>query len=247
MIEFTTEKFSGPLGLLLSLIESEEMDITEISLAKIADEYVNYIRSAVDDINPEELADFLVVAAKLLYLKSKALLPYLYSAEEDEELDDLERQLRMYKEFVAASEKIKHIIARRHWLFLPPLTKNRRAQFNLPVFSAPAKLTAELLRDKYLLLLDNLANQLKRLQEEKLPEETLEAKISLDDQIFLIRKMLLDKIKINFSKFLAAATSKTEIIVNFLAILELAKQQELFFEQTELFSEIHISLVNKEN
>jgi len=247
MIEFTTEKFSGPLGLLLSLIESEEMDITEISLAKIADEYVNYIRSAVDNINPEEMADFLVVAAKLLFIKSKALLPYLYSGEADEEMDDLERQLKMYKEFVAASEKIKRIIAAKHWLFLPPLTKNRRAQFNLPVFSPPAKLTAELLRAKYLLLLENLTDQLKRLKEEKLPEETLEAKISIDDKILSIRKMLIDKIKINFSKFLAAATTRTEVIVNFLAVLELAKQQELFFEQTELFSEIHISLVNKEN
>ncbi|MFA7088208.1 MAG: segregation/condensation protein A, partial [Patescibacteria group bacterium] len=71
MMEITTEKFSGPFGLLLTLIESEEMDITEVSLAKIADEYVNYIRAA-QDINPEEMADFLVIAAKLLFIKSKA-------------------------------------------------------------------------------------------------------------------------------------------------------------------------------
>ena len=240
MIEFTTEKFSGPLGLLLSLIESEEMDITEVSLAKIADEYVTYIRAA-KDIDPEELADFLVVAAKLLFIKSKALLPYLYTGEEEEEINDLEKQLKMYKEFVAASQKIKEIIAGRHWLFLPPLTKNRRSQFNLPVFSAPAKLTAEVLRDRYLALLDNLERQLQKAKEEKLPEETLEAKISIDDQIISIKKMLLDKIRVNFSKLLAAAGTKTEIIVNFLAVLELAKQKELIFEQSELFSDIHIS------
>lgn len=236
MIEFTTEKFSGPLGLLLSLIESEEMDITEISLAKIADEYINYIRS-LQDLDPEELADFLVIAAKLLFIKSKALLPYLYSAEEEEEINDLERQLRMYKEFVDASRKIKETVATKQWLFLPPLTKSRRAQFNLPVFSAPAKITAEILRDQFVKVLAALAER----AEEKLPETSLEPKISLDEKIFLIKKMLLDKIKVNFSRLLAAASTKTEVIVSFLAVLELAKQKELIFEQTELFSEIHIS------
>jgi len=236
MMEFTTEKFSGPLGLLLSLIESEEMDITEINLAKIADEYVNYVRSA-SNIEPEELADFLVVAAKLLFIKSKALLPYLYTAEEDEEIDDLERQLRMYKEFVSASLKIKELAESKHFLFLPPLLKNRRAQFNLPVFNAPLKVTKEVLVEVFARILMNLEKQ----QEEKLPEEKLEPKISIDEKILLIKNMLLDKLRVNFSKLLAAASTKTEIIVSFLAVLELAKQKELFFEQEELFSEIHLS------
>ncbi len=238
MIEFTTEKFSGPLGLLLSLIESEEMDITEVNLAKIADEYVNYIRGAID-INPEEMADFLVVAAKLLFIKSKALLPYLYTAEEEEEIDDLEKQLRMYKEFVEASKKIKELIEQKHFLFLPPLIKNRRHQFNLPVFSPPTKLTPDILRD----VLIRIITLLEKKQEEKLPEEILEPKINLEERIAWIKKMLLDKIRINFSKLLQSAQTKTEIVVNFLAILELAKQKELIFEQAELFSEIHLSRI----
>lgn len=242
MMDVTTEKFSGPFALLLSLIESEEMDITEIALAKIADDYVNYIRAA-RDIDPEEMADFLVIAAKLLFIKSKALLPYLYSAEEDEEINELERQLRMYKEFVEASRKIKEIIAGENFLFLPPITsgKHRRAQFNLPVFSPPAKITAVILRDKFLAVLAGWEAQLLREKEEKLAEMTLEPKISIDEKIFFIKKMLLDKIRVNFSKLLAAAGTKTEVIVSFLAVLELAKQKELIFEQTELFSEIHIS------
>lgn len=238
MIEFTTEKFSGPLGLLLTMIEGEEMDITEISLSKIADEYVEYIRQA-KDIDPEEMADFLVVAAKLLFIKSKALLPYLYTAEEEEEIDDLERQLKMYKEFVNASQKIKDKIAAKNWLYLPPFTKakNRRNQFSLPVFSAPAKLSPPLLHAQFLTILANLEKQV----EEKLPEAKLEPKISIDDKILDIKKMLVAKIRINFSKLLAAATTKTEVIVSFLAVLELAKQKELVFDQEELFSEIHIA------
>jgi len=247
MLDVTTEKFSGPLGLLLSLIESEEMDITEIALAKIADDYVNYIRAA-KNIDPEEMADFLVIAAKLLFIKSKALLPYLYSAAEEEEINDLERQLRMYKEFVEASRKIKEIIAAENFLFLPPLTsgKNRRAQFNLPVFSPPTKLNAAILRDKFFAILAGWEAQLLREKEEKLAEMTLEPKISIDEKIALIRQMLLDKIKVNFSRLLAAATTKTEVIVSFLAILELAKQKELFFEQAELFSEINITRLTRQ-
>jgi len=236
MMDFTTEKFSGPLGLLLSLIESEEMDITEVNLAKIADEYVNYVRGA-KDIDAEEMADFLVLAAKLLFIKSKALLPYLYTAEDEAEVDDLEKQLRMYKEFVGASQKIKEIIAGKHFLFLPPLIKNRRQQFNLPVFTAPLKVNPQILHEVFLRVLLNLEKQ----QEEKLPESTLEPKINIEDRISLIKKMLLDKLRINFSKLLSGAQTKTEVIVSFLAVLELAKQKELFFEQEELFSEIYIT------
>lgn len=235
-MEFTTEKFSGPLGLLLTLIESEDLDITEVNLAKIADEYVNYVRGA-ENIEPEELADFLLVAAKLLFIKSKALLPYLYTAEEEEEINDLERQLRMYKEFVTASLKIKELAENKHFLFLPPLIKNRRAQFNLPIFNAPVKVSQEVLAEVFARIITNLEKQ----KEERLPEERLEPKINIEEKIFLIKKMLLDKIRVNFSKLLAAATTKTEIIVSFLAVLELAKQKELFFEQEELFSEIHLS------
>jgi segregation and condensation protein A len=236
MIEFTTEKFSGPLGLLLQLIEGEELDITEINLAKIADQYVLHLRS-IQDTDADEMADFLVIAAKLLFIKSKALLPYLYTEEDEKEIDDLEKQLKMYKEFISASQKVKEIIANDSYLFLPPLLKNRRSQFNLPVFSAPKKISTDILYTTFINILENL----KQSQEEKLEEHTLEPKINIEEKIFLIRKLLFDKIRVNFSKILAKAENKTEVIVSFLAVLELAKQKELVFEQDELFSEIHIS------
>jgi|SRR5680860_1593 len=236
MIEFTQEKFSGPLGLLLSLIESEEMDITEINLAKIADEYVLYIRSLAD-INPEELADFLVVAAKLLFIKSKALLPYLYADSEEDDSSDLEKQLRMYKEFIEASKQIKTIIESENFLFVPPLVKSRRLSSKLPAFSPPHKVTTPVLHEQFQKILANLAKR----AEQKLPEQSLEPKMNIEEKIALIREMLISKIKINFSKLLASAENKTEMIVSFLAVLELAKQRELIFYQDELFSEIHIS------
>jgi segregation and condensation protein A len=144
---------------------------------------------------------------------------------------------------VTASGKIKEQIAKKSFLFLPPLIKNRRGQFNLPVFSPPAKLTIGLLHEQ----LGRIIEGLKKQQEAKLPEARLEPKISIEEKISLIKKLLLDKIRVNFSKFLATAKSKTEVIVSFLAVLELAKQKELYFDQAELFSEIHISRLPHQN
>ena len=235
MTEFKTEQFSGPLGLLLSMIESEEMDITQINLAKIADEYVAYVKSA-SNIEPEELADFLVVAAKMLYIKSKALLPYLYTEEEEDDSGDLERQLKMYKEFIAASQKIKDIIAQENFLFIPPVTKSRRVQSSEPVFSPPPKATPASLAEQ----MKRIIAELTKKQEKKLPEERLESKVNIEEKISSIRRLLLEKIKVNFSRLLKEAGDKTDIIVSFLAVLELAKQKELIFEQDGLFDDIHI-------
>lgn len=236
MMEITTEKFQGPLGILLKLIEQEEMDITEIALAKIADEYLAYIEKA-GNIGPEEMADFLVMAAKLLFIKSKALLPYLVSAEEEEEITELESRLRMYKEFIEASIKIAERISTKKFLFSPPiLNKNfRRFKVVVPAFNAPKNIDVTLLNEKFLALLGRLL-----VKEDQLDETKLEPKISIDERIDFIRKLLAQKLRFSFSQFLKSAKSKTEVIVSFLAVLELAKQRELLFEQEELFSEIHV-------
>ena len=235
-MEITTDKFQGPLGILLKLIEQEEMDITEIALASIADEYLAYIEKA-GNIGPEEMADFLVIAAKLLFIKSKALLPYLVSAEEEEEISELENRLRMYKEFIEASAKIASMISAKNFLFSPViLNKNfRRFKKVAPSFIAPHDLSASLLNEKFLALLGRLL-----VKEDKLEETNLEPKISIDERIDHIRKLLAQKLRFSFSQFLKSANSKTEVIVSFLAVLELAKQRELLFEQGDLFSEIHV-------
>ncbi|MDI3496616.1 MAG: segregation and condensation protein [Patescibacteria group bacterium] len=235
MMEFKTEKFSGPLGLLLSLIESEKMDITEINLAQIADEYVAHLKE-LETIDPEELSDFLVVAAKLLHIKSKALLPYLVIDEEEDEGVDLERQLRMYKEFVIASKKIETILLEAGRLFIPETNKPRRFQKESVRFLPPAKITTGSLAAGYRTLLQELTKEL----EKRLPEERLAPKINIEEKIFLIKKLLIEKNRFNFSQLISQTSDKIDKIVSFLAILELAKQEQLSFEQSELFSEIHI-------
>ncbi len=234
MFAVQLEKFAGPLGALLTMIENEKLDITEITLAGIADQYLAYVKSA-PEINPEEVADFLVVAAKLLWLKSKALLPYL-SQEEEPELDELAKQLRMYKEFADASLKIADLVAQGNFLFVPEFNRqNRRQLFNLPVFVAPVHLQATDLKSIMLDILRRLAIS------QPLPTEKLEAKISLDERLVAIRQLLIKQVSFNFRQLINQGASRTEIIVNLLAVLELIKQQELEFEQTELFADIRLS------
>lgn len=233
MLQFKTEKFQGPLGLLLELIEKEELDITEVSLAKIADQYIDYIKES-GVINPDEMADFLVIATKLLYIKSKALLPYLYS-DGDEEIEELEGQLKMYKEFIEAMKGIEALIGRKRFMFAREFDK-KAILANLKIFSPPAKLT----RASLAIVFKDLISQIKP-EEEKLEEEKLERKINIEDKILAIQEALLKKIRINFSKILEKAESKTEIIVSFLAILELIKQRDIMVKQEGLFDEIVIS------
>lgn len=240
MFAFSNEKFSGPLGLLLSLIKKEELDITEISLAKIADDYVSHIK-AHEDIKAEEMADFLLIAAKLLYIKSRALLPYLYSKDDEEEIDDLEGQLKMYKEFVDASVRIKDLLLLNKKLYLPAFNKNFRTH-NTPSFTAPKKMNADVLQEKFYELLNILEVELARREKDKLPEESLEPKVSIDERIFSIKKILQQKIKLSFSNLLSQSKDRADVIISFLAVLELAKQKELYFEQDDLFSEIFINL-----
>jgi segregation and condensation protein A len=102
--EVRIETFEGPLDLLLQLVEQQKLDISQVSLAKVADQFVEYVHGS-ERIPLEEMADFLVIASKLVYMKSKLLLPDL-SVQEMEEGPDLETQLRTYKAFVEASRAI---------------------------------------------------------------------------------------------------------------------------------------------
>src|SRR3989338_9236417 len=107
MYQTKLEQFEGPLHLLLELIEAEKLDITSIALSKVTDQFLDYL-TETSDLHPEELADFLVVAARLLLIKSRALLPSL-TGEGDEEAD-LERQLKIYREYYEASKSMHALL-----------------------------------------------------------------------------------------------------------------------------------------
>jgi len=235
MIKVKLEKFEGPLSLLLKLIEQEKLDVTEVSLSKVADQFIEYINNLVA-IDPEETADFLVVAARLLLIKSKALLPYLYP-EEAEEIEEFEHQLKMYQEFLAASQKIQAMIGTKHFMFARPF--NRKVIIvKENNFSPPKDLKANLLANVFA----EIIGKVKPI-EQKLTEQTLEHKINIEDKILSIQNNLLNRIKLNFSSIISDAKNKTEMIVSFLAMLELVRMRDIDVLQEEMFGEIEISKI----
>lgn len=230
MYKVKLEKFEGPLDLLLQLIEGRELDITQVSLAEVANQYIDYLNQA-KELNIEELADFLVVAAKLLYIKSKALLPTLEIGE-DEELYDLEKQLKIYKEYLEASKLIHKMILKKKFCFV----RERLIRSEEIIFNPPKNLNTSKLKN----IFEEILKELKPIFE--LPKKALEKTISIQEKIHYIRNVLLSCIenKLCFRNLLKNVKSKTEIIVSFLALLELVKQRTVVVTQDGVFNEITI-------
>ncbi|MBU4217192.1 segregation/condensation protein A [Candidatus Parcubacteria bacterium] len=230
------EKFEGPLDLLLKLIEKEEMDITKISLAAIADQYVEFVKKSTQ-ISPGDVADFLFIAARLLYIKSRALLPFLQQDEEEEEdLEEFEKQLKIYKEYLEAAKSVEDILATQRFMFVREFNKKAILN-NTNSFSPPKDLKMIDLKNTF----EELLARIKPVK--KLTEEVLEYKVSIEERIANIQKMFLNKVKTSFDKLIENCSSKADVVVSFLAVLELMRQRELVLDQEDLFGEITISRV----
>jgi len=228
MYQVKIEKFEGPFDLLLQMIEKEEMNITDISLSHIADQFVEHIER-MDNLNPVEMADFLVVAAKLLWIKSKALLPSIEL--EGEDGSDLAAQLKIYKEYRDASLVIHKMILGKHFTFV-------RERPSLGVgdilFNPPTWLTKERLIQVMREILEDLEPIV------RLPRGVVKSAISIQEKIQHIRELIQQNIEIKFHAIVSKAKNKVEIIVHFLAVLELLKHRHIIVRQEEMFGEINI-------
>ena len=229
------ENFDGPLDLLLQLVEAEKMEITNISLMQVTEPFVAHVREHQGEIPPEDLADFLIVAARLVYLKSRALLPDLVDPSL-EEGPDLEAQLRMYKAFVAAADRLGEMS--RHGI--RSFGRNRRAavsatrQLAGAGFIAPAGVTASLLSELY----QNIIRRLEPIVQ--LPKAAVARIITIEDKIQELRERIAHGLKTTFRGFVSGAKDRGEVVVSFLALLELIKQRVLSVKQKELFEDIHL-------
>lgn len=227
------EKFEGPLDLLLQLIEQQQLDITEVSLSSVTEQYLNYLNQAAE-LNPEELADFLVVAAKLLVIKSRALLPTL--AIEEEEGTDLEIQLKIYKEFYEASKILHKRILRKKFSF-----PRERTLINIKkVFNPPRHLTVDKMKELFLGVLKEIEQWV------SLPKEVMIKTISIREKIENIKRLILAQATLSFRNILTNAKNKTEVIVTFLALLELVKQRTIIVVQEKVFEDIVITRLTQE-
>lgn len=224
------EVFEGPLDLLLQLIQRQEMDITTVALAQVTDQYLDYV-SRLEEIDPGALAEFLVIAARLLLIKSRALLPQppLMVEEDGEDPgEELARRLIEYRKFKAAAVGLR---AREE--------QGLRAYVRL---ASPPRLDRRVELDG--LSLDDLIAAFRQaLALHPAPAvsgDIVPFTLTIEDQMREIMNRVAQGGQISFKRFLAAAASRLEVVVSFLALLELIKLKKVAVHQAEPFGEIII-------
>ena len=226
--ELKTQQFAGPIEKLLELIEVKKLDITTISLSEVTADFLNYLRS-LSEVPPAVLADFIVVAARLMLIKSKALLPELpLTEEEEEDIKALEARLLIYKEFKNAGGNIAALWKKQNISWSRELFGNR----NISVFYPPAGISAGKLKS-------SVESMLKAIEAIQLREKSLarSALVSVEEKMTELLGQLAGK---EHSGFGELVKTREEAVVLFLAILHLLKDRLIEIEQSGNFYDIII-------
>ncbi len=230
-LTFRVESFEGPLDVLLQLVEKQELDISKISLAQVAEQFLEFVLgSDKAQIRIDELADFLLIAAKLIYIKSKLLVPDLY----DEELEtgiDLETQLRIYREFVQASKGIDIMWKNGVQVF----SRVKASTIPISVFSPPPEIDIALLHSTML----KIIARIQPIRETV--EQAIEKVVSVQEKIEDLFSRIRTQAHMVFSDFIKATKNRSEAVASFLALLELVRQRIVRVNQISAFEDIQIS------
>ncbi len=230
-----TDHFEGPLDLLLTLIEKRKLFINDFALASVADDYIAHIRR-FEEYPIGDVANFLLVASTLVLIKSKSILPQLsLTSEETQDIDDLKRRLALYELFRDLSADIrarygKEIIYER---------SGRPEQ--ITVYAFDPRLSIDVLSGAMTSVITALPKKV------ILPKVTVKKVVSLEEMIERLTKRVTESLKTGFGHFSGyqkgaelPREKKVEIVVAFLAMLELVKQGIVHVTQREDFGEIDI-------
>ncbi len=230
MYNINLPQFQGPFDLLLRLIEKQKLDITEITLAQVTDQFLNYIKK-IEKIGPRELADFLNIAAKLIFIKSKLLLPEKILEEEEENSHDLIDQLRLYQEYVLATKKVGELLSNPCYSF----SKSKLPEKTLYSFSFPRNINPQVLKKNFESFIFVIEQQA-RLSFKKVKHRIFSLKNKINEMLSILRQ----KRRFIFNRVINSR-SKAEKLVMFLAILELMKRNKINIDQKGLFQDIIVT------
>ena len=229
------EVFEGPLDLLLYLIKKEEVDIYSVNLTKLATQFIEYIEM-MREFDLEIAGEFLVMASTLMYIKSRELLPVEQQAVvEDEETGEdprweLIRQLVEYKKFKDAAAQLQTLETRQEGIF-PRVPGKLEFEYDAP---APKP-------DVSIFDLLNAVNVvLKRFEKRDTARDIFEDKWTVSEKIEYIIRVLTSRETLRFSELFEDATSRSEVVCTFLALLELIRLKQLVCSQAAEFAEIEI-------
>lgn len=227
------EVFEGPLDLLLYLIKQDEIDIYEVSLERITRQYLEYLQ-AFKELNIELAGEFIVMAANLIYLKSRSLLPVDQQppeedAEEDDPRWDLIRQLIEYKKFKEAATELHLRQLKQERIFA-------REGSSGSVLQEPLRLEEVGIFQ----LINAFQTVLKRIEARQDAQEIFAERFSVSEKIELILQRVANNARLRFSDLFGDAVSRVEVVVTFLALLELIRLRQLRALQKNMFEEIEI-------
>lgn len=235
--EIKIDEFAGPMEKLLELIEAKKIPIARVSMANVTGEFIAYVQSIQEHTQPYVLADFLVVAAKLMLIKSKELLPSLILTEEEEhDIIDLETRLKIYREFKRAGGLVQNRWSATPQLYGKPLFAHLGATafFYPPKDVGPHELHAALVR--LMRVLDEVFRE---------PQKVKSSVVSIEEKI----KEILARIETGSGHRLsdfAKTKPKGELVAIFVAILHLLKTSHIHVEQEGMFGDILFGKVRSE-
>lgn len=221
-----TESFEGPLDLLLNLIEERKMLVSDVSLSHVADAFLSYVADK-ETFPVGEAAQFVVVASTLLLIKSRALLPVLTLSDEEElDVHDLEKRLKLLQIMRDAAKRFAVSIGR---IFI-----GTGIRVDDPLFTPPSDMTPDSLHQAAIAALQNVPKK-------KIVDEVEVKKVvSLDEMIERLTARVQTAITMSFKDFAGGATDPREIVVGFLAMLELVKRGFAHVSQDAHFEDITI-------
>ncbi len=227
-----TQVFEGPLDLLLTLIEKRKLFISDISLAKVTDEYIEYINK-LGEYSLSDRTQFIYIASTLLLVKAKSLLPALQLTEEEKtDVADLEKRLKELEIMRRASTQIQKLFGSS--IIYP------RGDFNLsvPLFAPTRDTTLEGITEAIERVLHSLPKKVSQ------PKVSIRKTISLEDMMIRLTDRIKSAVKMSFKDFHGKGkidqSERVHVIVSFLAMLELVKQGTIDAHQEGLFDEIHM-------
>ena len=236
--------FEGPLDLLLHLIEKNKIDIYDIPIVEITDQYMEYLHS-MEQEDLGTMSEFTVMAATLLNIKCKMLLPKEVNEEGEEEdpREELVQKLLEYKMYKYMSYELKDYMDNAVGVFYKaPSIPDEVLKYREPV--DPAELLAGLTLEK----LNNIYQSILKRQESKIDPirskfGTIEKEeVSLSDKMLEMKNYAATHRKFSFRQLLTSQSSRTQVIVTFLSILELMKMGYIHVEQEELFDDIRVDV-----
>ncbi len=229
-------QFEGPLELLLSLIESRKLFVNEISLAEVTNDYINHTKN-LGEMKMDDVTSFIMVAAALILIKSRSLLPNLeLTTDEEEKIVDLEKRLRLYQIIKDAGNSLKSIFGTAPLHFSVPHIDSD------PIWSPDPQITIPA-------MLQSIREVIARLpKKENLPEVAVKKVISLEEMIDNLTERIQEGMKMSFRSFSRAGggdqkEQKVHVIVSFLAMLELVRQGIIDVMQNSHFEDMHLEKI----